>query len=203
VDSKAWQKREAPGEKDYAITILNDLSGSMSGEKIDMDFKAKIVLAEVLNKLSIKCEILGFNDRIYEYQKFEQPMSNDIREKIGGMLQEVENFEGGRANYNDDGWVLSEASARLEKIRAKQKFLIVLSDGYPEESPEHSGEEYDLKKVVADISTNTHQKLIGLGILTNSVGKYYPNYIENVELEEMIVKLADLIRDIVINYEEY
>lgn len=203
VESKAWQKKEAPGEKDYAISILNDLSGSMGGDKIEMDFKAKIVLAEVLNKLSIKCEILGFNDRIYEYQKFEQPMGNDIREKMGGMLEEVNDFEGGKAKYNDDGWALGKASERLAKVRAKQKFLIVLSDGHPEESDEHSGEEFDLKKVVETITKNTNQKLIGLGIMTKSVSDYYPTAIEDVELEDMIDELADLIRDIVVNYEKY
>lgn len=227
VESRSWQKREAPGEKDYAITILNDLSGSMQGEKINMDFKAKIVLAEVLNKLSIKCEILGFNDRIYEYQKFDQPMSNDIREKMGGMIGEVSDageehkkwlkkYERGeatgedlqkikleKAEYNDDGWALEKASERLARIRANQKFLIVLSDGYPAESPQHSGDEYDLNAVVKKITENTNQKLIGLGILTDSVSNYYPNYIENVGLEEMLEKLADLIRDIVVNYDKF
>ena len=203
VESRAWQKREAPGEKDYAITILNDLSGSMEGSKIDMDFKAKIVLAEVLNKLSIKCEILGFNDRIYEYQKFEQPMGNDIREKMGGMIKEVSDRTGGRARYNDDGWALTQASERLTKTKANQRFLIVLSDGEPVDSPQHSGAEYDLNYVVEKITKNTDQKLIGLGILTDSVSNYYPNYIENVGLEEMLGKLADLIRDVVVNYDRF
>ena len=175
----------------------------MEGLKIDMDFKAKIVLAEVLNKLSIKCEILGFNDRIYEYQKFEQPMSNDIRENMGGMIDEVSDYTGGRASYNDDGWALTQASERLAKIKANQKFLIVLSDGEPVDSPQHSGSEYDLSAVVEKITKNTDQKLIGLGILTNSVSDYYPNYIEDVGLEEMIGKLADLIRDVVVNYDKF
>lgn len=65
MESKAWQKREMPQEKDYAISLLVDLSGSMSRDrKIEETFKAVIVLSEVLNRLSINLEILGFNDQI-------------------------------------------------------------------------------------------------------------------------------------------
>lgn len=47
-NSRAWKKRAAPSEKDYAITLLVDLSGSMRGTKITETFKAVVVLAEVL-----------------------------------------------------------------------------------------------------------------------------------------------------------
>jgi len=39
------KRREAPDERDYSISLLVDLSGSMSG-KIEETFKAVIVLAE-------------------------------------------------------------------------------------------------------------------------------------------------------------
>jgi len=57
-------------------------------------------------------------------------MGNDIREKMGGMVEEVSDFGGGdkKAKWNDDGWALGKTSKRLDKVRAKQKFLIVLSD---------------------------------------------------------------------------
>ncbi len=38
-----------------------------------------------------------------------------MRQSMGGMLKEVTNFDGGRANYNDDGWALEQASERLRK----------------------------------------------------------------------------------------
>lgn len=105
MESRAWEKRELPSEKDYAISLLVDLSGSMQGEKIEETFRAVVVLAEVLNRLSIQTEILGFNDRIYEYQKFDEDISRQIREEMGGILQEVSDTSGtGRARWNDDGW---------------------------------------------------------------------------------------------------
>lgn len=202
MESRAWEKRELPSEKDYAISVLVDLSGSMRGPKINETFKAVIVLAEVLNRLSIQMEILGFNDRIYEYQKFGEDISSQARENMGGMLQEVGTD---RAAYNDDGWALTQASERLATQKANEKFLIVLSDGAPEESSEHSGAAYNLDSVVSGIVKETDQKLIGLGIGpgTEHVTHYYPNSLADVGLEEMAEKLADLIREAIANYDKF
>lgn len=206
VESRSWEKRELPSEKDYAISLLVDLSGSMQGEKIEETFRAVVVLAEVLNRLSIQTEILGFNDRIYEYQKFGQDISREIRENMGGMLQEVDDTSGtGKAQWNDDGWALSQTSESLAKQKAKEKFLIVLSDGTPVESPMHPRSEYKLDKVISDILRETDQKLIGLGIGpgTGHVEHYYPNSLADVNLEEMAEKLADLIREAIANYDKF
>ncbi len=202
VESKAWQKRELPQEKDYAISLLVDLSGSMRGEKIRETFKATIVLAEVLNRLSINTEILGFNDKLYEYQPFGENMSKDVREHIGGMLQEVDTPA---ASYNDDGWAVQQASERLARQKTTEKFLFVLSDGIPEESNKHPKSRYDLETIVSSISKETDQKLIGLGIGkgTDHVGYYYPNSVANIGVSEMSEKLADVIREAIANYDTF
>jgi cobalamin biosynthesis protein CobT len=202
VESHAWQKREAPTEKDYAISLLVDLSGSMRGTKITETFKAVVVLAEVLNALSIKTEILGFNDRMHDFQDFNVRLSDDARRKMGSMLREVDSD---RARYNDDGWALKEASARLAREDAEEKFLIALSDGNPEESSAHGRSEFELHKVVKEIIETTDQKLIGLGIGsgTGHVSSYYPNSLADVPVKEMAEKLADLIREVIANYENF
>jgi cobalamin biosynthesis protein CobT len=207
MESKAWQKREMPDEKDYAISLLVDLSGSMSGgNKIEETFKAVIVLSEVLNRLSINLEILGFNDRIYEYQDFGQPMSKLIREHMGGMLGEVDDTsDTGKARWNDDGWALEKSAERLAKQKADQKFLIVLSDGSPEESSMHPRSKYELGKMIKKVLEETDIRLIGLGIGrgTEHVGEYYPNSIANVRVKEMAEKLAGLIKEVVANYDKF
>lgn len=201
-ESRAWQKRELPTEKDYAITLLVDLSGSMRGTKITETFKAVVVLAEVLNALSIKTEILGFNDRIHDFQDFDARLTDDTRRKIGDMLREVDSE---RARYNDDGWALKEASTRLAREDAEEKFLIALSDGRPEESSAHGGSEFELHKVVKEILEKTDQKLIGLGIGsgTGHVAGYYPNSLADVPVKDMAEKLADLIREVIANYQDF
>ena len=206
MESRAWEKRELPSEKDYAISLLVDLSGSMQGKKIEETFKAVIVLAEVLNRFSIQTEILGFNDRIYEYQKFGEAITRQIRENMGGMLREVNDTSGtGRARWNDDGWALTQTSERLGKQKAKEKFIIVLSDGDPVESPMHPEENYGLSDIVSKILRDTDQKLIGLGIGpgTKHVEHYYPNSLADVNVDEMAGKLADLIREAIANYDNF
>lgn len=205
IESRAWEKREAPQEKDYAVELVVDLSGSMARDgKIEETFKAVVVLAEVLNRLSIKTEIVGFNDRLYEYQPFGTNLSSDIREKLGGMLKEVTDAGpagDAKANYNDDGWAVGKASRRLQKQKASEKLLIVLSDGRPEPSPKHSGDEYDLETVVQKITKETGQKVVGLGIGrgTEHVKNYYPNSIANVEVRKMAETLAGLIKEAIAN----
>lgn len=203
VESHAWKRRELPTEKDYAITLLVDLSGSMArGRKIQETFKGAVVLAEVLNRLSIETEILGFNDRLYEYQAYGQDMSPEVRELMGGMLQEVGSPG---ANWNDDGWAVGQASERLARQKAKEKFLFVLSDGLPQPSGEHSGSKYELGKVIKRVMGETDQKLIGLGVGsgTEHVEDYYPNSIANIGVREMADKLADVIREAVANYDTF
>lgn len=202
VESKAWQKRELPQEKDYAISLLVDLSGSMQGEKIEETFKAVIVLTEVLNRLSINTEILGFNDRLYQYQEFGQNIGENTRENMGNMLNEVNTSA---ACYNDDGWAVQQASERLSRQKAVEKFLFVLSDGLPEESDKHSRSKYDLEKIINGISKSTDQKLIGLGIGsgTDHVERYYPNSVANIGVSEMSEKLADVIREAIANYNTF
>ncbi|MEK7202619.1 MAG: hypothetical protein AAB669_03795 [Patescibacteria group bacterium] len=202
MESHAWERRETPREKDYAISLLVDLSGSMRGQKINETFKAAIVLSEVLNRLSIDNEILGFNDRIHVFKGFHEAMSDEVRDHMGGMLQEVSSD---RAAYNDDGWALGQASQRLAQQGATEKFLIPLSDGNPEPSHEHSGSEYELGVAVRRIQEETNQKLIGLGIGPNTehVAHYYPNSLANVNAKEMADQLAELIREVIEGYDQF
>ncbi|MEI6528768.1 MAG: VWA domain-containing protein [bacterium] len=195
-DSRAWMRKEAPQEKDYSFTLLVDLSGSMRGEKIAETFKAVIVLAEVLTQLGIKTEILGFNDRLHEYLPFGKKLSKETRDKMSSMLREVSSP---RAAYNDDGWAVGEASKRLAKQEEIEKIMIALSDGRPEESSAHGGEEYELKSVIDEIVAKGKEKVIGLGIGsgTNHVSRYYPNSIANVSVEEMAKRLAELVAEVI------
>lgn len=200
--SRAWQRREKPTEKDYAFTLLVDLSGSMDkGGKIKAAFKGAVALTEALNRLSIKTEILGFHDELREYRRFGMSLSDTVRENMGVMLQEVKT---NHAKYNDDGWALSEASKRLAREPASEKFLIPISDGLPEPSAKHAGREYGLSTVVKRIEEETDQKLIGLGLGsgTEHVKEYYPNSVANVSIEEMAERLADLILDAIEQYDE-
>jgi cobalamin biosynthesis protein CobT len=202
VDSKAWQRREAPTEKDYAISLLVDLSGSMQGQKINQTFRAVVVAAEALNRIGISSEILGFHDELREYKQFSTSLSSELRAKMDGIVNEVTSPN---ANYNDDGWALEQTARRLATQPEQEKFILAFSDGQPAESPSHSGSEYDLSTVITSISKKLPIKLVGLGIGpgTGHVENYYPNSIANVSLEQMVTSLSDLIEDMIENPDSY
>jgi len=57
------------------------------------------------------------------------------------------------------------------------------------------------KKIIEE----TDIRLVGLGVGrgTEHVGEYYPNSIANVKVKEMAEKLADLIKEVVANYDKF
>lgn len=193
--TKAFERSENPSEKDYAISIVVDLSSSMAGEKIIETFKALIVLAEVLNKLSIRLEITGFNTQLFDFQKFGEKMGPEIRDRMSSIIILP-------SSVTDMGWAVEEASKRLAKEKAKEKFLIVMSDGQPYESDLHPRSIYELGSVIFQVISNTDQKLVGLGIGpdTGFMEDYFPNSLSNVTVEEMAETLAALILQVIENY---
>jgi cobalamin biosynthesis protein CobT/predicted SprT family Zn-dependent metalloprotease len=210
VESKAWQKREMPKEKDYAVSLLVDLSGSMrKDKKIEETFKAAIVLAEVLNRIGINVEILGFNDEIYEYQKFGEPISKEIREYMGGMFKEVEDSCckacGNEHNETDLGWATKTASERLAVQKEENKFLITLTDGKLQESTKHPSSQYEAGKIIRESIEKGGVKLVGLGVGkgTGNVDTLYPNSLADIDVKEMAEKLAGVIKEMIVNYQNF
>lgn len=206
--TEAREQRESESEEmDYAITLLVDLSGSMQrNHKIQEAFKSAVVLTETLNNLGIKFEIVGFQDIILEFKAFEEHLDESMREKLNQMILEVygSNPDGhNNPGDNDDGASLLEASKHLADQIAKNKFLVVLSDGEPAmDSGKKSSSQLDreLREAVAEITANTNQKLIGLGLNSGAVAKYYDNHIAGITTEEMVETLGELLREVIEKY---
>lgn len=212
VNSKIFETVHLPEKKDYVFTILNDLSGSMStSNKSIEDFKAKILFAEVLNRLGVKNEILGFQDRVITFKKFDEELNDDIRKKMSGMLLEVEGRNPGGYNQpgdNHDGPCLLEASKGLEAQPGKEKFLIVISDGQPTgpyDWEKDKGADQFLIEAVDNILKNTNHKLIalGLGEDTEHVKEFYPTAIPNITAEHLAEIMGDLLKDMILNPQKY
>jgi|GEM_PF-1112370 len=204
AESRSFTKRTQPTEKDYAISILVDLSGSMRrGNRIEETFRATIALAEVLNRLGVNFEILGFNCEIHEFKTFHQRMSPEVRDKMATMPDEVEYDS--RARYNDDGWALTVVSERLDREKNENKFLIVLSDGLPEPSNAHATPQFELSRVIAQIRKPGDKILIGLGVGkdTGHVKSYYPNSIADISVKELPKKLAEILEQAIRNPEQF
>jgi nitric oxide reductase activation protein len=202
VQSRAWEQRLTPSEKDFAIALLVDLSGSMSGQKIEQAFKGAIVLTEPLKRLGITNGVFGFNSQLFVYKDFKQDLTPAVRARMGTMLEEARS---GMNGSTDDGWALTHVSNWLEQLKAQQKFIIVLTDGESSPSMEHAGPQYQLQTVLDRIRENTGQKLIGLGIGhgTGFVNEAYPNGEGDIDVNELPEKLADLLEKIITDSDRF
>ena len=58
----------------------------------------------------------------------------------------------------------------------------------------------ELKEAVAEITVNTNQKLIGLGLNSGAVAKYYKNHIAGITTAEMVETLGELLREVIEKY---
>lgn len=75
--------------KDYAVSLLVDMSGSMTcNEKNRNAAKATVLLAEVLNQVGIPFEIRGFNEYFYLYKKADEKFSWKHRRNIEQIIIE-------------------------------------------------------------------------------------------------------------------
>jgi len=192
-----------------AVTILVDLSGSMSGAKIDAARQAAAVMAEALRGLSIPFEVLGFecvgDDRM---SKFSRGLSSDSRfnrtEEIlshkifksfdGHSLSGIAAIESG-AN-NADGESLMWAARRLAERRESRKILIVLSDGNPVAQGDQRVLYDDLKTKIARVEASGIE-CVGIGVTTDVVKKFYKDFVVLERVSDLVTgcgqKLAEIL----------
>jgi Mg-chelatase subunit ChlD len=176
--NELWQRRADPRKPDAAVLLLVDLSGSMRREgKVDVAVFATATCARALRMLDVSCAIVGFQDQTIPIADFDVPWSADLANRIGEMRLEVHNTRPGghnQAGHNDDGPCLLEAAKMLARHPARQKVLIVISDGQP--AGAHSGPD-DLHAAIATIIKQQQVALAGIGIGpgTRHVRDFYPD----------------------------
>ena len=216
VDNNLYEHRELPKKRDYAITFMVDLSGSMSESgKIQNAFPGIVLLTEVTSRIGLPFEVLAFQEHITPLKSFDEDLTDPVRQRIGEMLPAVTGVRKTKINFgnggNADGPCLLDASERLKQQTARQKFLIVISDGLP--SSTRNPEEWmirealnkELHDAVTKILTDRDQHLIGLGLGkdTEHVADFYPTAIPDIPVEKLVDVLTELLEDIILHPEKY
>lgn len=154
----AIYKKTYPGKKvDMAVAVLIDMSGSMSGIRIEQSKVAALCLYEFCKKAGIAVSVYGHHTDGYRHQHLEdetvflhccaefEPDAKD-RYRIA-LLQPT--------GANRDGVALRFMGKKLLKRPEKQKLLVVISDGLPN-SNQYSGKkaQEDLVAVKKDLQRN-------------------------------------------------
>jgi cobaltochelatase CobT len=217
-DDRVFRQREIGVSNDVAVSLVVDCSGSMSGQKIRIAMESAYALCEVLTRLDISNEVIGFttlaDDVMYEeharsgetrslhhYSRREAlhlPIFKGFDERFS-VLQKQRMAVGSRINNtsglplrnNVDGESLLLAAKRLMRMtKESTKQMIVLSDGCPCAYGNHHEIHKDLKTSIAKIE-KMGINIIGIGIDDVSVRDFYKNnlVISNVsELPSLIIK---------------
>ena len=199
-DTKVFRRQEQSMSKDVAVSLVVDCSGSMAGDKkASTAASAAYALCEVLTRMGIKNEVIGFTTKPMphareascsseHYSRVEpiyMPVFKAFSDKFDSKarLRMVRMFETHWMRNNIDGESLNYAAQRLLAQGTKGKIMIVLSDGYPSAYGSDADLSKHLKETVQQLSKCIN--IVGIGIRSNEVKHYYPKYVLLNEVEEL------------------
>ena len=194
---KIYKNFEEKKIKDTIVTLLIDNSGSMRGKPIQTAAICTKIITKILEKCSVKVEVLGFTTKEWKGGKSrENWIANDMPERPGRLndllhiiykqpediLRKIDHNFGlmlkdGLLKENIDGESLLWALDRIWKRKEERKILMVISDGAPVDDSTISTNpsnylEKHLKQVIKFIENKTNIEIIAIGIGHN-VNKYY------------------------------
>ena len=216
-----WVNNKFHQYHDTALTILLDNSGSMRGNPIIMSAMACEIIAGILEKFSIKTEIIGFTTADWKGGRAKKQWEMSMRPKNPGRLNELrhivykdfnQSFKKAKINLglmlkegilkeNIDGEALLFARYRLMQQNEKRKILMVISDGTPVDDSTTTYNDSEilinhLRHVINIIEKQGKIEIIGIGI-GHTTDEFYKNSITIKTLEElgdvMIDKLINLL----------
>lgn len=210
-DDHIYKNKIEHKTREIAVSLVIDCSGSMGGSKIHTAMCSAWVLADVLGRLGVDCEIMGFTtgylgsnrsqDLYREMQDaynagkhFDRceplmlPMFKTFQEKfsieVKKRMASYAHVQSSMAS-NIDGESVQYAYESLcrhaNKGKKKGKMMIVFSDGQPAGGVDGRKLNAHLKKVVQRIEKDG-TNIVGVGIMSNSVQHFYR---KNVKLDNV------------------
>lgn len=203
------------------VTLLIDNSGSMRGKPIAIAAICAEIISKILERCSIKTEILGFTTRHWKggesYKKWQKEGAptnpgrlNDLRHiiyksssiswhsaklNLGVMLKD------GLLKENIDGEALAWAYTRIIKKPEPRKLLIIISDGAPVDdctisSNQKSLLDNHLKDTIKHIESNKKIELIAIGV-GHDVNRYYSDAINIKTIDELNDTLLQKLTEVI------
>ncbi len=128
--------RRARNERDLAVMMMVDMSGSTRGWINDAEREALVLLCEALETLGDRYAIYGFSGstrkrcEIYRIKRFDEEYSDRVQARIGGIEAR---------DYTRMGAAIRHLAKITSEIEAKTKILITLSDGKPDDYTDYRG----------------------------------------------------------------
>ena len=186
---KEYQREETGN---IAIQLVIDLSGSMGGRKIMLAIHTCTAIAEALQALGLTFEIVGYDTKrvgfdthsATKYARIGDAIRLHVfKEFATHKLQGITTMRAG--GNNCDGESIRMAARRLAQCSQKRKVMMVFSDGDPNCYTQLPGLlDRDLEDAVREI-TKSGIEVVGFGILTDVVEKFYPDSIVVNDIDDL------------------
>ena len=195
---RLWCRRNIPNRRELAVSLLVDLSGSMtSGCKLEAAFAGTVLLVEMLHRLGVPFAVNGFQDTLIPFCALGEGFSPEMTSKLSWMPAEANGRRPGGNNCpgtNDDGPCLLAAASQLQQWPATHRLLICVSDGEPA-GPGNA--KAKLRNAVGSIGATPDMAVVGLGLGedTGHVAKYYPRSIANVPEHQFADRIGGVLID--------
>ncbi|MBK8599730.1 MAG: VWA domain-containing protein [Flavobacterium sp.] len=160
-------------EKDLSILILLDISLSSdsyaAGNRvIDVEKKVSIMFGEILNEFNIDFSIDSFYSKTRNFstyltvKDFDENWST-AKHKIGAIEP---------CGYTRIGAALRHAGARLDTRSTKNKWIILISDGKPNDYDKYEGR-YGINDVKQALRELNRRKINSYALAIEAQAKYY------------------------------
>ena len=202
---RVFHKRVINKDKDVAVTIGVDCSGSMSrAGKASGAVAAVTHLHEVISKqLRIPVEILGYSETAVGHrgnyighhfimQSFDKVQTTEkVTESIRSIMP--------RNGCNRDGEFMLWARDRLLRKKAGRHILIMLSDGQPKSSGGSDVAGFT-KDVINKIQDEGRVEVYAIGIMTDTVHSFYKHCRVINESSQLEAALLNVLKDKIINH---
>ena len=202
---RLFQRRESPERLDVCFTLLVDESGSMNREsKYLAAREATIFFAEVLDRLKVPFEIIGYSTESSEAAmaaalghipafKYRHMRHSPLQHRIYKAFDEdflpikhrMVNIYPRFNNWDEEHLLF--AYRRLLRRTEREKIIIITSDGQP------NGDASHLIETVGRLE-KLGIRVVGVGVVDPFVEQIYPNHIVVRHLPQLSEELVRILR---------
>lgn len=176
-DFKLFQRKTERKNKDYAFSVMMDLSGSMQGKREAESFKGVALISEVMHRCGVPYELAFFSSGHRFGKKFDEQLS---RIQVGKKAGEV---HGGGTDISKP---FKELVGNMALRKETKRIVIVLTDGEVGDTEE--------RYVAGIIKKNPDIQYYGIGIDVKLDTMFGRNAIEVTNVSEIVPKFAAIIK---------
>ena len=172
--------------KEFAVCVLADMSGSMQGSRLDMQFS-------VLNSLYLALsEIIPESDlHIYGHTDDCEPTIHTFCSPYSpNYMQNIQQYYKIENQSNYDGVVIEAVHKKIRETTDRPVILISLSDGQP-------CDDIDNMKKVLERARRDQFVTVGIGIATDYVKELYTYHKAVFDLRLMPKEIAHILNQVV------